>query len=214
MTIPGRVFDGQPTPGVTHGQVIDCDHAHHELAVSHRNEWMAGCLLIVSNLKHILHIILSQYRLPVDGIHGIAHWGRVLESGRRLAPLTGADPRVLEYFSILHDSRRQSEGRDPAHGERAAALARELRAEIDLEDGAFALLVESCSCHTRGAAARADITIQSCLDADRLDIPRVGMRIKTELLHTNAARDPEIILWASDRAARWVTPAVASDEWG
>jgi uncharacterized protein len=170
--------------------------------------------VIVSNLKNLLHIILSQYQLPVDGIHGITHWGRVLENGRRLSEFTGADPGVLEYFSILHDSRRQSEKRDPGHGTRAAALARELRAEIDLGDGAFALLVEACDCHTRGVAARADITIQTCLDADRLDIPRVGVRIKTELLYTDAARDPGIISWASDRAARVVTPAVVTNEWG
>jgi uncharacterized protein len=170
--------------------------------------------MIVSTLRHLLHIILSQYSLPVNGIHGITHWGRVLENGRRLAAFTGADPSVLEYFSILHDSRRQSERRDPAHGERAAELARDLRAEIDLGDDAFALLVDACICHTRGAAARADITIQTCLDADRLDIPRVGVRIKTELLYTDAAREPEIISWASDRAARAVTPAVVTDEWG
>lgn len=170
--------------------------------------------MAISSLKHLLEIILSRYRLPVDGIHGIAHWGRVLENGRRLAARTGADPRVVEYFSILHDSRRQSEGRDPAHGERAAALARELRAEIDLDDGAFALLVEACDCHTRGAAAQADATILTCLDADRLDIPRVGRNIREELLYTMAARDPEILSWASDRAARWITPALVTNEWG
>ncbi len=147
-------------------------------------------------------------------MHGIAHWGRVLENGRRLAPHTGADPRVLEYFAVLHDSQRHGDGRDPAHGSRAAALSRELRAEIDLDEHAFALLVEACDCHTRGAPAHADGTILTCLDADRLDIPRVGMKIRVELLYTKAARDPEILAWASDRAARRVTPAVLSEEWG
>jgi len=170
--------------------------------------------LAISRVKHLLEIILSRYQLSVDGIHGIAHWGRVLETGRRLAPLTGADPRVLEYFAILHDSQRRGEGRDPAHGERAAVLCREIRAEIDLDAHEFALLVEACDCHTRGAPAQADITILTCLDADRLDILRVGMKIREELLYTGAARDPGTLAWASDRASRRVTPAIVRDEWG
>jgi hypothetical protein len=69
----------------------------------------------------LLDVILSRYQLSVDGIHGVHHWGRVLENGRRLATVTGADLRVVELFAILHDSCRQSDGRDPDHGPRAAA---------------------------------------------------------------------------------------------
>ena len=36
-------------------------------------------------LKPIVHAILTQYPLPQDGIHGIAHWARVLETGVRLS---------------------------------------------------------------------------------------------------------------------------------
>jgi uncharacterized protein len=165
-------------------------------------------------MKNLLAIILSRYQLAIEGIHGIDHWGRVLENGRRLAPLTGADPRVLEYFAILHDSQRRSDGHDPAHGERAAAFSRELRAQIDLDARAFTLLVEACDCHTRGARPQTDITVLTCLDADRLDIPRVGMKIRQDLLYNKASRGPEIIVWASDRAAQCMTPAVVLDEWG
>ena len=169
--------------------------------------------MAAASLRDVLAIILSRYQLAVEGIHGIDHWGRVLENGRRLAPLTGADPRVLEYFAVLHDSQRRSDEHDPSHGKRAAALSRELRAQIDLNERAFALLTEACDCHTRGALPRADITVLTCLDADRLDIPRVGMTIRKDLLHTEAARDRGILAWASDRAARRVTPAVVLDEW-
>lgn len=169
--------------------------------------------MAAASLRNLLAIILSRYQLAVEGIHGIDHWGRVLENGRRLAPITGADPQVLEYFSVLHDSQRRSDGHDPAHGARAAALSRELRALIDLDARAFVLLTEACDCHTRGAHPQADITVLTCLDADRLDIPRVGMTIRKDLLHTEAARDPGILAWASDRAERRVTPAVVLDEW-
>ena len=42
------------------------------------------------NLKLILHAILEEYELPWDGLHGVAHWARVLENGLRLADETGA----------------------------------------------------------------------------------------------------------------------------
>lgn len=164
--------------------------------------------------KGLLAVVLSRYQLPLGGIHGIAHWGRVLSNARRIAPLTGADSRVVEVFAIVHDSQRNSEGHDPGHGPRAASFARSLRAQIDLDDRAFELLVEACDCHTRGASEQADITILTCLDADRLDIPRVGKRIRQELLFTSAARDPEILGWAVDRAIGNMVPALVKDEWG
>jgi hypothetical protein len=56
--------------------------------------------------------------------------------------------------------------------------------------------------------------VLTCLDADRLDIPRVGMWIRTGLLFTAAARAPEILGWAGSRAWKREIPAVCADEWG
>lgn len=159
-------------------------------------------------------MILEQYRLSANGIHGIAHWGRVLENGRRLARLTGADPRVVEFFAIFNDACRANDGADPDHGPRAAALARRWRRWIHLEDAGFALLVEACDCHTRGPLREPDVTVHTCLDADRLDISRVGKRIRPALLFTSAARDPLMISWAGRRGARRETPPVCAEEWG
>jgi hypothetical protein len=39
------------------------------------------------------------------------------------------------------------------------------------------------------------------------------MKIREELLYTEASRHPEILAWASDRAVRHVTPAVVLAEW-
>lgn len=165
-------------------------------------------------LRALLGIVLSRYRLSVQGIHGVHHWGRVMENGRRLAPLNGADLSVVERFAILHDACRLSDGWDPGHGPRAAALARSLRAETGLDERQFAQLLAACSCHTRGPGRDADATILTCLDADRLDIPRVGMRIRTELLFTPPARDPRMVEWAGARAAGLVVPCVGAEEWG
>jgi uncharacterized protein len=165
-------------------------------------------------MKDLIRTILARASLSATGIHGITHWARVLENARRIAPLTGADPRVLELFAVLHDSRRESDGYDPEHGPRAAQLARELRADIDLSDHAFSWLLEACDSHTRGAPFDAPVTVLTCLDADRLDIPRVGMKIRPELLFTSAARDPAVLSWATDRAVRRSLPLLLKDEWG
>lgn len=162
----------------------------------------------------LLPLIIGQYRLSVNGIHGIGHWGRVLENARVLARLTGADSRVIEYFAIFHDACRHNDGRDPEHGPRGAGLARENRAALGLDERELALLLEACECHTRGPRPGADITVLTCLDADRLDIPRVGPRIRPELLFTPAARDRRMISWAGGRGAGLVAPRVCLREWG
>jgi uncharacterized protein len=167
-----------------------------------------------SALRPFLLKVVEQYRLSLDGIHGIPHWARVLENGRRLASITGADLAVVELFAIFHDACRQSDGRDPDHGPRAADLVRSLRAAIPLDDGRIAHLVEACACHTRGPRHGAAMTVLACLDADRLDIPRVGKWIRPELLCTAAARNPRLIAWASGRASRRVVPALCVGEWG
>ena len=79
------------------------------------------------NIPLILQAILAEYVLPWDGVHGIAHWAKVLENGRRLAKETGANIEVVQLFAILHDCQRVNEGGDPKHGPRAAAFALEVR---------------------------------------------------------------------------------------
>jgi uncharacterized protein len=162
----------------------------------------------------LVEVILDQYLLSPAGIHGVPHWGRVLENGRRLAADTGADLAVLEMFAIFHDSCRRSDGYDPGHGSRGAELARSLRAQTGLDDAQFADLIAACDNHTRGPGADASPTVLTCLDADRLDIPRVGMKTKPELLFTSAARKPENLGWAGERASSLVLPAVCAEEWG
>jgi uncharacterized protein len=161
----------------------------------------------------LFHVVLGQYRLDPGSVHGVGHWGRVLENGRRLAGSTRADLDVLELFAIFHDACRRSDGRDRDHGPRAAELVTSLRARIDLDDAQFALLVEACHCHTRGPARGAHTTVLTCLDSDRLDIPRVGMRVNPTYLSTRAARDWRMIAWASGRASNWAFPAVCREEW-
>lgn len=73
--------------------------------------------------------ILNGYTLPVMGTHGVGHWARVLENGRRIGPVAGADQAVVDLFAVCHDARRINEYTDPGHGRRGAELARALRAD-------------------------------------------------------------------------------------
>ena len=77
--------------------------------------------------------ILGGYVLSPMGIHGLPHWARVLESGRKLAEETGADAE---------------------HGRRGAALAKNLIAELHLTVDQFELLDFACTFHTGGARSR------------------------------------------------------------
>ena len=58
------------------------------------------------------------------------------------------------------------------------------------------------------------MTIQTCWDADRLDLGRVGMMLHPARLCTEAARDPEVLKWADGRAAFEVIPDWIGSQWG
>jgi uncharacterized protein len=145
----------------------------------------------------LLDAIRQQYRLEWNGIHGISHWARVRTIGLRLAAQTGADPDVVELFSVLHDACRVNDNRDPDHGRRGAALAAGLRGQgVDLSETAFALLVTACAEHTSGSI-EAPVTVQTCWDADRLDLSRVGITPDPARLCTAAAKVPRLFTWAT-----------------
>ncbi len=165
-------------------------------------------------LKPILRRILEDYALRWDGTHGVGHWARVLENGLRLAKDTGANIEVVQLFAIFHDSCRVSEGYDDGHGERGGDLALALRGEwFDLADDEFDLLYEACAGHTDGKT-EADITIQTCWDADRLDLGRVGILPAPQKLCTPIAKSREIIRWADGRACFEVVPDFVVGDWG
>jgi uncharacterized protein len=151
--------------------------------------------------KHaLIQEIRAQFALDWRGIHGSTHWARVRANGLLLAKSTGADVEVIEYFSLLHDAKRQSDGADPNHGPRAAEWAQDLRGRsIDLEDAQFEMLTDACRYHTSGRTD-GEITVQTCWDADRLDLGRVGILPDPRRLCTDAARDKKIIRWAYERS--------------
>ena len=116
------------------------------------------------------------------------HWKSVLENGHNLASETGANLKVVELFSVLHDARRQNENHDPEHGHRAAALARECNGNwFDLEDVEMQDLDDACYYHADGYTKHT-ITVMTCWDSDRLDLGRVGIKPAAKYLCTRTAK--------------------------
>lgn len=149
-------------------------------------------------------LLRQEFRLEWQGLHGAPHWVRVRHNGLKLARLTGANPRVIEYFAFLHDVCRESDGHDIGHGSRAARFALTIRAcHIDLGEEEFALLMAAMEGHTVGRRHE-DVTVSTCWDADRLDLARVGIQPDPARLCTAAVRDPETIWRASKNATDWV----------
>jgi uncharacterized protein len=135
--------------------------------------------------------ILGDYELDPGGVHGIAHWCRVVRYGLELSAHTRADKKIVALFGLLHDSRRLSDGRDDGHGERAAEYASLLAGEgfFRLDPTRLEVLRQACAFHTKGLEPgfSPDATILTCWDADRLDLVRLGRKIDCGMLGTPAA---------------------------
>ena len=128
----------------------------------------------------------------------------------RLAEGTEAKISVVKLFAIFHDSRRLNDDKDDAHGPRGAKLAEEFRGQyFNLPDNDFELLLIACRQHTV-AQTHDNITIQTCFDADRLDLARVGKTPNPEFLCTDMAKNPELISWASDRSIQNYSPDIVT----
>ena len=179
--------------------------------------------------KKLIDRIVRDYALRIYGIHGIGHWARVLENGQKLSSKTGADLKVVLLFAVLHDSKRQNEGKDMEHGVKASLFLNTIRDEyLNITDDQCVILSNACSFHNQAlinpksfylsndselALKKACITIQTCWDADRLDLGRVGTIVDSRKLCTEAAKKSEIIQWGSKRAREELLPEFALLNW-
>lgn len=120
-------------------------------------------------------IISEQRSTEYESIHGLEHWNQVEYNGLFLAEKTGADVLVVRLFSLFHDSRRLNDDYDPEHGLRGAEFAKTLRNKyFELDNERFEMLYTACAFHTE-LHKTGNPTIDTCFDADRLDLGRVGI---------------------------------------
>ena len=138
--------------------------------------------------KGLLDEVLAQFRISTDGVHGPSHWARVRHHGLAVGAEVGADFLVVELFAFLHDSQRRNEFEDEFHGERAAEYAASMnRRYFDLHDTQLSQLVNAIRFHSDGDVHQCS-TIQTCWDADRLDLGRVGIKPSARYLSPVATK--------------------------
>jgi len=149
---------------------------------------------------NLIDRIKKEFVLDWKGIHGYPHWLRVKENGLFLAETTGANIEIVELFAFLHDSKRSNDGVDADHGRRAAEFIKELKDNlVFLKKEDFDLLLFACERHSDGLT-EADITVQTCWDADRLDLGRVCIKPDPKNLCTSIAKTQQVIEWANRRS--------------
>ncbi|MBR3884393.1 MAG: hypothetical protein IKJ31_06500 [Bacteroidaceae bacterium] len=135
-----------------------------------------------SLIENVKQFAIDGWKL--DKCHGLPHWERVERNGLLLAT-NDVNTTVVRLFAYLHDKWRVDNLEDLEHGKRAAEHLPELRNTllVDLADDEFELLRKACELHTI-CHRTGDITIDTCFDADRLDLMRVGITPDPERMAT------------------------------
>jgi uncharacterized protein len=140
------------------------------------------------DFEKLLDAMTLHSSLGHGSIHGPDHWARVEDNGIQLATRNGADQTVVRLFAIFHDAERRNEGHDPRHGQRAAELVASLHGDLfTIDEHSLELLCVACERHHEGDVSD-EITIGTCWDADRLDLPRVNITPRPEYMSTEAGK--------------------------
>lgn len=128
-------------------------------------------------------------RWSMGELHGIKHWDRVYENALRLAT-PDVSTVVLGLFAYLHDSCRVSDGRDIDHGVRACGLIDTIRGTLlaEVSDKDINLLKDACRYHTTKHKTGSQ-TVDTCFDADRLDLWRIGVTPDPNRLATKKGKE-------------------------
>lgn len=133
-----------------------------------------------------LQTFILAHRIFESEIHGLAHWQQVERNGLLLAKETEADIVVVRLFALFHDSKRANDGFDMEHDPRGAEFAKTCFEEhrLDITQEQFEKLYHACKFHTTEPRS-GDATIDTCYDADRLDLGRVGITLNPSKMATS-----------------------------
>lgn len=146
---------------------------NHNKHLSELKEMLAIQELPRFDIEAVKQFALKDWEL--GEIHGLPHWQRVERNGMILAT-PEVNITVVKLFAYLHDKCRIDNGYDVEHGKRAAIMINGIRHTLlkEITDNEFDLLSKACELHTT-TQRTGDSTIDTCFDADRLDLERVGI---------------------------------------
>lgn len=168
------------------------------------NFWIYGLITgLIFNEPWLLTLdtLVHKAKIDFNGLHGFGHWRAVYRTGNSLS--TNIDKLVLFFFSVFHDFFRENEYTDPNHGNRAAESCESIyldlkvrtkdvgKLKLQMEKLAFALKYHDISPDEYARLTnplKDDKTVQICLDADRLDLGRVGIQPNADYLLSQEAR--------------------------
>jgi len=140
-------------------------------------------------LRILIERILADSGRGEGLIHGLAHWEQVAANAASLARGEGVNSPIPGLFAYFHDCRRHNDGADPEHGARAGDYVQTFSAaQLGLSPDDRERLIFACRHHNREIRTE-DAAVQICWDADRLDLPRVGIRVDPDRLFTKTARN-------------------------
>jgi len=137
-----------------------------------------------------------NHAIPSD-VHGLSHWRNVERNAILLAEKTGVDTHPLRVFAYIHDMCRENDGGDPEHGLRASKVLKKYMGTFlnGMDDIINYKLCFACENHTR-ILRTGDLLIDSCFDADRLDLLRIGIKPDPDKMATEygayLAANPDI----------------------
>jgi len=179
-----------PVDGANIGTLFPAPIKCPTMSVANAN-WEQYGAKLSPRFKSVYDLALTRLKTGEHWLHGPSHWLKVASNAAMLAGQTkGADATVAQLFGLLHDCERMNDDHDPEHGIRAAAYAKMLftQGKLPIDESQLRLLLVACERHDLGEVSD-DPTIGVCWDADRLDLPRVGIKPDPKLLSTQAAKN-------------------------
>lgn len=122
---------------------------------------------------------VSGSLFPESQLHGQDHWQGVTAQALWLAHSTGLGTKGITtalLFGVLHDCRRENDGYDPDHGERAAEALMECPILTHLPAPFVATLSDSLILHDKGETTSNPLKGLGW-DSDRSLLGRVGIDV-------------------------------------
>jgi hypothetical protein len=171
------------------------------------------CLGGDEGLNYLIAEALKNAPLQNSPLHGVCHWVSVFRNAMVIAELAKLNSTLQEFidpnldftavailFALFHDCRRHTEGEDLTHGAfgstalLSAIYGHSVFVHLEAE---FAVAASACAMHTvvdfqlehpcmeasKTMDLQAAFAIGMCLDADRLDLYRLGIEPHPKYLY-------------------------------